>query len=148
MSRLDPASLHRLRLIGVETWQRRHRPHGVECRNGPTALLRVRLLSGSGDWLLVRTSPWRGEQQQLLDDLRAAIGPERCRFGQWARDSEAGESMDELTERGVRQLLSFGPPPAPLNHFSVIESPTLDELAGSAAARRGLWEKLSRVLES
>ncbi|MGY6630127.1 MAG: hypothetical protein ACXIUL_03875 [Wenzhouxiangella sp.] len=162
MSRLNPSSHRRLEWLGISRWQRRSasepaatRPElsAPPSRPEPVAetgadltaeqALSIRLASGSGDWLLVQQAPWRGDHAALMDDIRACLGTHRCRFGQWAQDSAAGEGQADLAQRGVRQILSFGPPPRSANWPMLIIAPSLDELAGSGDARRALWQLIA-----
>ena len=139
----DTRSRQRLAAMGIELWrQRGARPESTgepENHSRPA----IRLASGNGRWLLVQREAWRGSHASLVDDITATIGREDCRFGQWASDSTAGCALDELAERGVDQVLSFGPPPADPGGQPVLEAPPLDELAASAEARRALWQLLA-----
>ncbi len=144
MSVRDPASLQRLIDMGIEVWHLRQ--HGSEARS-PRAESsgvgsrqpRIRLSSGDGDWLLVRREPWRGSHEALLADLMATIGPERCRFGQWSKDSASGESLEELVERGVNHILCFGRLDQAPSWPQLLVAPSLDELSRDPEARRELW---------
>ncbi len=149
-------SLERLAAIGVDVWQLRG---SRNAGNEPTVMAsdagqmradegrtRIRLSSGDGDWLLVRRQPWRGSHEQLLADIMATIGTGRCRFGQWAKDSAAGEGIDELAGRGVKKILAFGPPPTELVWPGLLIVPSLDEIATDGGARRQLWRVLAPVL--
>ncbi len=161
MSRLSSTSHRRLEWLGISRWQLRSAQEAIPASSGPVEgrdvagatasadtpssgqALSIRLASGAGDWLLVQQAPWRGDHAALMDDIRACLGTERCRFGQWARDSAAGEGPAELNQRGVRHILSFGPPPSPASWPGLIVAPALDELAGSAQARQDLWRLLA-----
>lgn len=156
MARLDTVSLRRLEHMGIEVWSRRRdqaRPapeataDGVDSGPGATAA-RIRLSSGSGDWLLVQRAPWRGAHETLIADITATIGVERVRFGQWAAGSAAGECLAELPTRGIRRVLSLGPAPPDAPAEQVIVAPTLDALASEASARRALWQALAPHLAS
>jgi hypothetical protein len=146
--RHEAASLQRLKVLGIDVWQAR--PDRAAC--GPEAEAdqqpRIRLSSGDGDWLLVQRQPWRGSHEQLIADIMAAIGPARCRFGQWATDSASGENLSELEARGVGHILAFGPVPAKVDWGKLIKAATLDELAADGRARKVLWQALSPVLTS
>ena len=136
----DPASRSRLAAMGIELW--RSRSASVECSGLPgesDAEPRIRLASGDGDWLLVQRRPWDGRHSVLLADIQAAIGPARCRFGQWADSREAGLGFSELPARGVLRVLAFGPVPREFAAEHLIIAPTIDELSGSGEARRVLW---------
>lgn len=154
----DPDSLRRLAAMGIQVWQTRRRPElaaAAPASEPQPAMadgfdeqigVRVRLASGDGEWLLVQRQPWRGQHESLLADIRATLGPERCRFGQWAADSAAGEGAAELTARGVRRILSFGPPPRTVEWPGLLLAPTLDELATDAKARKALWQLIAPAL--
>lgn len=150
MAGLDPSSMQRLAAMGIEVWRERSEPApsgseqaGVESIAGGA---RIRLSSGDGDWLLVQHAPWRGAHESLLADIIATIGVERVRFGQWARGSAAGESLDELAPRGIRRVLSLGPAPEDISDERVIVAPTLDALAAEGSARKALWQALAPQL--
>lgn len=150
MTRLDPVSRARLAAMGISLWVRRVDTATTAAAAGvaggrvePAA--RVRLASGEGDWLLVQRQPWRGDADGIVNDLRAWIGPARCRFGQWVIDSQSGEDAPELSDRGVRHVLSFGPAPGD-GWPGLIETSPLAELAADWRARRALWQRLAPVL--
>lgn len=149
MSIRDPDSLQRLTDMGIEVWQLRRpepvpQPETTEV-SGDHTHPRIRLSSGDGDWLLVRRQPWRGSHEQLVADIMATIGPERCRFGQWSGDSTSGEGLDELQARGIRHILCFGQPPDMPEWPQLLIAPSLDELAAEPDARRKLWQLMVRV---
>lgn len=165
MSRLSSASHARLNALGISAWRSRDlpQPGTAPCLEDTGLIsepagqserppqpgqeqalgsLSIRLSPGSGDWLLVQQAPWRGAHADLMDDIKSCLGPARCRFGQWASDSAAGERSEELAQRGVRHILSFGPPPKLVEWPTLIVVPSLDELATSAEARRQLWQAI------
>ncbi len=144
MTRLDPASLARLNAIGISVWERRPSA-AVHQADDEVPVARIRLSSGEGDCLLVQRQPWAGHSSSIIDDIRACIGPERCRFGQWAMGSPAGEDAHELAERGIRHVLSFGPAPAGA-WPGLVEGPGLAELTSDWQARRALWHKIRPLL--
>lgn len=153
MARLDPASRARLAAIGIDVWRARAptpagltEPATADASPGVSSA-RIRLSSGSGDWLFVQKTPWRGAHESLLADMTASIGPERVRFGQWAIGSAAGESLDELASRGIQRVLSLGPIPDGIGDGRVIVVPSLDELASDGSARKALWQALAPHLE-
>ncbi len=144
------ASRERLAALGIDVWVRRSRrtenqPVGDQASpQAGAASARVRMASGSGDWLLVQDAPWDGRHDVLLGDIQATIGSARCRFGQWARSDSAGVPVDELNSRGVRHVLAFGTAPLETGVHSV---PDLSRLATSAQARRRLWQILAKALK-
>ncbi len=135
MSRLTRVQHQRLNAMGINVWTRRHASGGVD-------QLRIRLASGDGRWVLVQRQPWRGQFDALLADITATLGVADCRFGQWAKSQEAGVGVSELAERGVQRVLSFGPPPRPLEASEVIEVPTLQAIHDDPEAKRALWRQL------
>lgn len=159
MMRHESDSLRRLSAMGIQVWQRRSPMQSTgatpaftpvqtapEPGLGDTTGVRIRLSSGDGDWLLVQRQPWRGQHDKLLADIRATLGAERCRFGQWSTDSAAGENAAELSERGVLHVLSFGPPPRELDWPVLLVAPALDQLLTEAEAKRALWQLLAPKL--
>lgn len=157
MMQRDPVSLQRLATMGIQVWQRRERVSesepSVDGQSDSPASdfdqhgsVRIRLSSGDGEWLLVQRQPWRGQHESLLADIRATLGPERCRFGQWVADSAAGEGASELEARGVRRILSFGPPPRAIDWPELLVAPDLDQLACEAQARKKLWQLLAPLM--
>lgn len=146
MTRLDSSSRQRLAVIGIDVWSLRASAVAAD-QDAESSQPRVRLLSGAGDWLLVQSLPWRGQHEQLLADIKATIGIDRCRFGQWAGDSTAGVGMAEMSARGIARILAFGEPPERPDWQQLIIAPALEELADSADARRQLWQRIAPVLE-
>jgi len=145
----DPRSHQRLAAMGIDVWVQR-RP-AIEAMGGQAALselsagqgLRIRMASGSGDWLLVQREPWSGRHEQLLADITAVIGADRCRFGQWAISDSAGVPVEELDSRGIRHVLAFGEPPRAVATSRVCLVPPLEDIAAGAEARRRLWQALA-----
>lgn len=135
MARVSLEQHHRLHAMGIDVWVARQ-----AAVVGETT--RVRLASGDGPWLLVQRQPWRGQFEALLADITATLGVDQCRFGQWANSQEAGVAMSELAGRGVRHLLSFGPPPKPDSSGMVIELPSMQEIHDQPEARQALWQRL------
>lgn len=154
----DGASRQRLAALGIDVWIRRDRvvktarptePAITETVQPGAAVdrLRVRMASGSGEWLLVQRDPWSGSHEQLLADITATIGAARCRFGQWAVSESAGIGLEDLGERGVGHVLAFGQPPRPVSDAFVHLVPALDDLAADSQARRRLWKVLSPLVD-
>lgn len=154
------ATLQRLSDMGIEVWQLRRTQAAADSvavpasraeAAGPAAAdmapPRLRMASGSGDWLLVQDQPWAGHHDQLLNDIQATLGSQRCRFAQWADSDSAGVAIDELGQRGIRHLLVFGKLPAGRPQAHVHIAPSLDELATHAEARRALWQLLAPLLD-
>lgn len=148
MSEVSAASRHRLSAMGIDLWQRRTGLPTADDLASDADSLRIRLLSGSGDWVLVQSQAWRGDHADLMADIQATIGPDRCRFGQWAEAGSAGVGPAELQARGVRHALSFGAPPELIDWPILIQGPSLDELVDRAEARRDLWHRLAGVIGS
>ena len=149
MAVTDPHSRQRLAAMGIDVWLRREAPAESVVRPAvPTEAageqgLRIRMGSGSGDWLLVQREPWSGRHEQLLADITGLIGTERCRFGQWAVSDSAGVPVSELETRSIRHVLAFGEPPRAVTVSQICLVPSLEELAASADARRRLWQALA-----
>lgn len=145
----DPHSRHRLAAMGIDVWLKRDLPQesvaqpAVPVEATGEHGLRIRMASGSGDWLLVQREPWSGRHEQLLADITALIGAVHCRFGQWAVSDSAGVPVAELESRGIRHVLAFGEPPRAVTSSRVCLVPPLEEVAASADARRRLWQALS-----
>ncbi len=146
MTRLDAASRQRLAVIGVDVWSRRASAVAAD-QDAAASQPRVRLLSGAGDWLLVQAEPWRGRHEKLLADIKATIGIDRCRFGQWGGDTTAGVGMAEMSARGITHVLAFGEPRQRPDWRELIVAPTLDALASDADSRRELWQRIAPRLE-
>lgn len=153
----EGATRQRLAALGIDVWVRRDRvvkpirptEPAISDPVQPGAAadrLRVRMASGSGEWLLVQPDPWSGKHEQLLADITATIGADRCRFGQWAVSESAGISLGDLGERGVGHVLAFGQPPRPVCEEFIHLVPTLNELAADGQARRRLWKVLSSLV--
>lgn len=141
----DRRSRERLEAIGIEVWQQRDRRAAASragiAKSGP----RIRLASGSGDWLVVLEGTVPEKFQNLVADITAAIGPDRCRFGQWAHSSEAGVAAGDWTERGIEHVLVFGG--TELADERLIAAGDLEVLAEDGSARRRLWQQLKRALK-
>jgi len=148
LSDLSLASRKRLALIGVDRWERRPDLPSAEDLASDAEALRIRLLSGGGDWVLVQRRAWRGDHGALMADIQATLGPERCRFGQWAEAGSAGVGPAELQARGVKRILSFGPPPELIDWPMLLQGPTIEDLAEKPEARRALWRGLAEVIEA
>lgn len=152
MPMTDPASRRRLAVMGIDVWVRRTQPpeppaHPVAEDASPSdPALRIRVSSGAGDWVLVQREPWSGRHEQLLADITALIGTDRCRYGQWAVSDSAGVPVAELDSRGIGHVLAFGEPPRHVNLNQVCLAPALEDLAISADARRRLWQVLAPEL--
>jgi len=145
----DPRSRQRLAAMGIDVWlQRRPAVETVAGQAAPSELpgeqgLRIRMASGGGDWLLVQREPWSGRHEQLLADITAVIGADRCRFGQWAISDSAGVPVEELDSRGIRHVLAFGDAPRAVTSNQVCLVPPLEDIAAGAEARRRLWQALA-----
>lgn len=156
MSIPDAASRQRLAAMGIDVWMvRDHEPRvsapTVAAGQGAHAVddeLRIRMASGTGRWLLVQHEPWSGAHEQLLADIMATLGSQDCRFGQWAVSDSAGVTLEDLGERGIEHVLTFGSAPRPVSDSRVHQAPALDELARDGAARRRLWQTLAPFLAS
>lgn len=145
----NETSRARFDAMGIELWELRGRRSAERAPRSavdPGGRLRIRLSSGDGDWLLVLEGTVPAACQRLVADITAAVGFERCRFGQWAYSPEAGVGPDEWSQRGIKRVLAFGEPR--IDDDRVIAAPGLDQLAGSADARRTLWSRMKAALEA
>jgi hypothetical protein len=149
----DPQSRQRLATMGIDLWLRRDRPADpvvaeAALAGAPDRNLRIRMASGSGEWLLVQREPWSGAHEKLLADIKAVMGADHCRFGQWAVSDSAGVPVDELESCGVRHVIAFGVPPRAVDAGTVTLAPALEEIASSADAKRRLWQLLAPLVAS
>lgn len=103
-----------------------------------TRPVRIRLEAGSGRWLLVVDDADRARHSRLIEDIRAALGNDDCRFGTWSDSAEAGVSTEDWEAHGIRHALVFGGNAG----SGFIQGGELAKLALSAEARRALWHKL------
>lgn len=137
---MSAASHQRLTAMGIAVWV-------AQAERNAEAEPRIRLASGDGDWVLVQAQAWGREHPALIADITATIGPERCRFGQWASGEGAGVGLSELSERGIQHVLAFGVNPlGPRTDDRVVAVQALSDLAVSADARRELWLALKDKL--
>lgn len=141
------ATRKRLAHMGLDRWELRSDLPSADDLARDADALRIRLLSGSGDWVLVQEAAWRGDHATLMSDIQATLGPERCRFGQWAEAGSAGVGPAELQARGVTRILSFGAPPDLIDWPMLIQGPRIEVLASDPEARRALWGQLAGLLE-
>lgn len=139
MTKLSQHQSACLKVMGIDHWVSRH---GLDNEAG----VRVRLSSGRGRWLLVQRQPWRGQFDALLADITAVLGVEECRFGQWAKSQDAGVALHELSTKGIKSVLSFGPLPSQAVPGEVIELPSLQAVHSEPEAKQALWAKLSGLL--
>jgi len=146
MSELSLATRRRLAVIGVDRWELRAGLPSAEDLASDAESLRIRLLSGSGDWVLVQRQAWRGDHGTLLSDIQATLGPERCRFGQWAEAESAGVGPAELQARGVKHILSFGAPPELIDWPMLVQGPSIEDLVNRPDARSALWNQLAGLI--
>lgn len=141
----EAGRLRRLEAMGIDVWVPRGRPPAPE----PEVGLRVRLAAGDGDWLILAGEATDGEYRPLLRDITAALGRDRCRYGQWSEGAAAGMDLAELDEAGIRHVLALGGwPDAERAGASpaVIPAPGLAVLHRDGAARRELWTALRKAL--
>lgn len=139
----EAARLARLKVMGIDVWRPR------EAAPPAASGLRVRLAAGDGDWLILTDCPLDGQYRALMADITATLGRERCRFGQWTDNPEAGMDLDELAAAGIRHVLALGgwPEAADAAELSgVVAAPPLPAVHGDADARRSLWRALRGVI--
>lgn len=140
------ASSARLEAMGIDVWLLRAR-HDVQegrAESSRPASARVRLESGTGAWLIVADEAERAAYRVLLDDLRAVLGPDRCRFGKWSDTPEAGIGPEDWREHGIRHVLAFGELPAAAGEL--LHAAALADLVEQGDARKALWALLQPVL--
>ena len=152
MPMADMHSRRRLADMGIDVWLLRGRSADTTDVDAQSASvdadsnLRIRMASGSGEWLLVQREPWSGQHDKLLADIMAVMGVDQCRFGQWAVSDSAGVPISELDSRGIRHVIAFGVPPRESGTGPVHLAPALEEVATSAKARRRLWQVLAPLV--
>ncbi len=148
-SPMVPTDAHaraRLKAIGIDVWVDRRRAFQtaakpvVQADAGPAAAGRIRLQPGDGEWLLVFDGEVPASHAGLVRDIVHAIGPDRCRYGHWARSGETGASPEEWTARGISGVLAFGP--CPIEDPRLFQAGALSELAADGRRRRLLWQHL------
>lgn len=103
---------------------------------------RIRLEAGSGRWLLVVDDADRARHVALIEDIRAALGTDDCRFGTWSDSAEAGVAAEDWGAHGIRHALVFGGETG----SGFVQAGQLDGLAASGEARRALWRQLQPLL--
>jgi len=136
------ASRARLEAMGIDLWllRRNQDAQPVAAESSASGPTRIRLESGTGEWLIVADEAERAAYRVLLDDLRAVLGPAACRFGKWSDTPEAGIGPDDWQDHGIGQVLVFGDVPAKAGEL--LRAEALSVLAESAKARRALWALL------
>lgn len=145
----DGARVARLEAMGIAVWRLRGRPTAPVPQQAVAGddggQLRVRLEAGPGAWLLIVDEASRARFETLLNDVRAALGADRCRFGTWSDSSQSGVAVDEWEAHGIEAAVAFGADRKLPDGF--VAAAPLAELAKSAQARRTLWQRLKPVLE-
>jgi len=160
---IDAGAVRRLAAMEIPVWRARVRepvaheqpgPAGESPREAgappPAAELpqdsrRIRLEAGSGRWLLVVDDADRARYSLLIEDIRATLGVDDCRFGTWSDSPESGVGVSDWQAHGIRCALVFerGEPA----HDGFLHVGTLEGLAASGAARKALWQQLKPLLE-
>lgn len=112
---------------------------------------RIRLEAGSGRWLLVIDEADRARYSPLIEDVRATLGVDDCRFGTWSDSAEAGVAPEDWQAHDIRHVLVFdrrGEGPESANAApALVACGELQRLASSGQARRALWQRLRPLLE-
>lgn len=166
---IDPHSMDRLESMGIQVWRARATKHAdagrqagqaqlathsddAESANKPAAasspgpsrsrLDRIRLEAGSGRWLLVIDDADRAGHARLIEDIRAVLGTEDCRFGTWSDSPEAGVAVEDWDAHGIGHALVFGGQSA----AGFVQAGELAALSASGQARRALWQQLQPLL--
>ena len=163
---IEPGAIRRLAAMDIQVWRARS-PKSVEITQTPPAAEtsaeagpvedcsvdaapgglpsrtgRIRLEAGSGCWLLVVDDADRARHAKLIEDIRAALGTDDCRFGTWSDSAEAGVAVEDWEAHGIRHALVFSGQAGP----GFVQAGKLDELKISGEARRALWRRLQPLL--
>lgn len=165
---IDARAVHRLEAMDIQVWHVRGPrpgddgelnappPDAVYAGSGenasaernqcetPPAARRIRLEAGSGRWLLVVADADRARHATLIEDIRAALGADECRFGTWSDSPESGVAAEDWAGHGIRHVLVFSDGSLPGPGFVQCGAP--DRLASSGEARRALWVRLRPLL--
>lgn len=173
---IDARALRRLEAMEIQVWRARapkrlaaedipertfanepepapdRRPESAAASAGSAPRARrIRLEAGSGRWLLVVDDADRARHAPLIEDIRATLGSDDCRFGTWSDSAEAGVAPEDWDAHGIRHALVFdgfadertvddaGP--------AYVRGGALQRLATSGAVRRELWRRLQPLLE-
>lgn len=173
---IDARAIRRLALMDIQVWrfrvpkdaaggkarrgQHSHQGAGVAATpsaKSPSRSRRIRLEAGSGRWLLVVDDADRARHAKLIEDIRATLGPDECRFGTWSDSAEAGVAPEDWQAHGIRHALVFGGESD--GHDGIdgrregdacsafVQGGQLQKLATSGHARRALWRQLEPLLE-
>lgn len=110
----------------------------------PSRPERIRLEAGSGRWLLVVDDADRARHATLIEDVRATLGTDDCRFGTWSDSPEAGVAVEDWEAHGIRHALVFGGQVGP----GFVQGGDLATLASSGDARRALWRRLRPLMSA
>lgn len=124
---------------------------GTAFEKAPHCARRIRLEAGSGRWLLVIDDAERARYARLIEDIRATLGLDECRFGTWSDSAEAGVGPEDWQAHGIRHVLVFGPCEEGYESGNVptfVPAGELHRLAGSGQAKRALWQRLRPYLEA
>ena len=173
---IEARAIRRLAAMDIQVWHTRvpKRADG-EKRQSPESTLegagaagsaseksslpsrRIRLEAGSGRWLLVVDDADRARHAKLIEDIRATLGPNECRFGTWSDSAEAGVAAEDWPAHGIRYALVFSGHGDGHNggaehsgnddRTALISGGELQWLATSGQARRALWRRLQPLLE-
>ena len=163
---IEPGAIRRLAAMDIQVWRARSPEHAEIAQTPPAAETsaeagpvkdfsvdaypgksrlqtgRIRLEAGSGCWLLVVDDADRARHAKLIEDIRAALGTDDCRFGTWSDSAEAGLAVEDWEAHGIRHALVFGGQVGP----GFVQAGELDELKTSGEARRALWRRLQSLL--
>lgn len=140
---IDGGAIRRLQAMDIEVWRLRARDAGAPATGAPAR--RIRMEAGSGCWLLVVDDAERDRHAVLLEDIRATLGANECRFGTWSDSPDAGIGLADFEARGIRHALVFDG--GGDRRDGLVHAAPLEELGTSGQARRALWQLLSPLLE-
>ena len=165
---IDARAIRRLAAMDIQVWRARipkpaadDRARSVEnsfevagasgSEKSLPASRRIRLEAGSGRWLLVVDDADRARHASLIEDIRATLGMDDCRFGIWSNSAESGVAPADWQAHGIRHVLVFSDydkePDSGDGKPAFMVAGELQRLANSGQARRALWRQLKLLLE-
>lgn len=153
---IEPGAIRRLAAMDIQVWRARSPKHAEISQAPPAAVPsadatrresrsrtgRIRLEAGSGCWLLVVDDADRARHSRLIEDIRATLGTDDCRFGTWSDSAEAGVAVEDWEAHGIRHAVVFGGEAG----AGFVQAGQMEGLETSGAARRALWRRLQPLL--
>jgi len=141
---IDAGAIRRLQAMEVPVWHLRGSKSPAA--DAATSSRRIRLEAGSGRWLLVVDDARRACNAALLEDIRATLGGNECRFGTWSDSADAGIAVSDCPGHGIDHVLVFDGDADACD--GLVHAEPLDVLGTSGRARRALWQRLGPLLEA